>query len=111
MLALAAVVGISAGQILFKLAANHLQKYNTVLAWVSNPHLLVALTIYGLATVLWVMALQRLALSTAYSIMGLAFVLVPLASYFWLGERLSKSVLIGALLIVAGIVISNRNEG
>lgn len=109
--ALLAVIGISAGQIFFKLAASELQKSNTLISWVTNFHLIAALSIYAVATVLWVLTLQKTALNVAYAIMGLAFVLVPLASSQWLGEKLTKGVLIGGVLILAGIIISTSYKG
>lgn len=109
--ALLAVLGIAAGQILFKLAADELQKGNTISAWITNHHLWLALAIYGVATVFWILALQRSALNIAYGIMGLAFVIVPIASVFILEERLTKGVIIGAVMIVAGIVIATSYKG
>lgn len=109
--ALSAVIGISAGQIFFKLAASDLQKSNTLISWLTNLHMLTALSIYAVATVLWVLALQKMALNLAYAIMGLAFILVPLASSQWLEEKLTKGVLIGGVFIVVGIIISTSYKG
>lgn len=111
MLALFAVMGIAAGQILFKLAADELSKANSVLEWLTNTNLQLALVIYAVATVIWILALQRAALNVAYGIMGLAFVIVPLASAYFLGEKLTKGVLIGGIMILAGILIATSYKG
>lgn len=111
LLALLAVIGIAAGQLLFKLAANELSKTHSIVDWLTNTHLHLALFIYAIATVVWILVLQRAALNVAYGIMGLAFVLVPLASSYFLEERLTKGVLIGGVMILVGIVITTNYKG
>lgn len=111
LLALLAVLGIAAGQLLFKLAADSLSKTNSVWSWITNTHLQLALLIYVVATVVWILALQRAALNVAYGLMGLAFVIVPLASAYFLGEKLTKGVLIGGAMILVGILIATSYKG
>lgn len=109
--ALIAVIGIAAGQILFKLAADELHKSNTILGWLTNQHLWFAFFIYAAATVFWVLALQRAALNVAYGFMALAFVIVPLASVYFLGEKLTKGAMIGSIMILVGILIATSYKG
>lgn len=110
-LALIAVLGIAAGQILFKLAADELHKGNSLAAWITNQHLWCALLIYGLATVFWVLALQRATLNVAYGIMSLAFIIVPMASAYFLEEKLTKGVIIGGVLILIGVLVATNYKG
>ena len=96
---------IAAGQLLFKLAAGRLAG-ERIMTLVVNPYLLLGLALYGIATLAWVWELRSVPLSQAYPFMAVSFVLVPIASFFLLGESLSAGKLIGALLISIGIVVS-----
>ena len=102
------VIAISVGQILFKLAAARLDATSpralagTLLL---NPPLLLALAVYGLATLGWVWLLKDRSLSSAYPLFALSFVLVAVMGRFFLGETLSPPVLVGSMLVVAGVVV------
>jgi drug/metabolite transporter (DMT)-like permease len=107
LITIACVLGISAGQILFKLAATHGSPAGGLAAMV-NAWMLVALVIYGAATVLWIYVLRSTPLAVAYPLFALAFVLVPLLSALFLGEPLRVSSFVGGALIVAGVFISTQ---
>lgn len=105
------VLLIAGGQLMFKSAASQWKVDGwswTTLKGFLSPVMIAALVVYGLATVLWVYVLRSVPLSAAYSIFALAFLVVPLLAHFVLGERLSANVLIGGLIIVAGIVVAVR---
>ncbi len=108
-LILACVLGISAGQILFKLASVAIPDGPGISGWLQfamNKYFLAALVIYGSATILWILALKRVELFIAYPFMALAFIIVPCASYYFLGEPLTGKTLVGAALIIAGLIVS-----
>lgn len=110
-LILASVVGISAGQLLLKLAALHMRApaAGAGLGWsLLNGYLVAGVATLGLATLLWVWVLRSVALSQAYPYMALCFVLVPLAGVVLLGEPVSWRQAAGTLLIVAGVVLIGR---
>lgn len=94
-IALLCVIGIAAGQILFKLSAITMHQAGNVFAPRGVKILLFALILYGITTLAWVWVLQKIELGHAYPLMALAFVLVPIASYFF-----SASVFIGNILSV-----------
>lgn len=102
--ALLCVLGISAGQILFKLSAmsfHHAGSYTSVRGLLI---LTAALVLYGVTTLAWVWVLQKIALGHAYPLMALAFILVPLASYFIFQERFTAQYAIGVILIILGVI-------
>lgn len=111
-----ALLGISAllaaGQSLFKYAALNLRgagtDANALLSLAMLPSFWTALALYGLGTVLWIFILQTVPLSRAYPFMALAFVLVPLLAVLLFRETLSLTYMIGAALIVAGVVVTAR---
>ncbi len=102
--ALLCVLGISAGQILFKLSAmsfHHAGSYTSVRGLLI---LTAALALYGVTTLAWVWVLQKITLGHAYPLMALAFILVPLASYFIFQERFTAQYAIGVILIILGVI-------
>lgn len=105
---LACVLVISAGQILFKLAAGHFDPRRPF----ADPHGLVllgvALAVYGAATLLWVMILRHAPLSRIYPLMALSFVLTPLGATLLLKEPISGGYWVGIALIMAGLAVISR---
>jgi drug/metabolite transporter (DMT)-like permease len=55
-----------------------------------------------------VFVLRSVPLSVAYSVFSLAYVLVPLLSYFVWGERLSANTILGGAIIMVGIFVVVR---
>jgi drug/metabolite transporter (DMT)-like permease len=104
--ATACVVCIAIGQILFKLTSVQLQKSGTYFDPSTATLLFSALALYGLTTLGWIWVLQKIPLGRAYPLMALAFVLVPLASYFIFNERYSLQYIVGMVLIVLGICLT-----
>ena len=96
---------LAVGQLLFKKAA--LAGAGEAFPWAFvNGWMALALVLYGGATLLWTWILHTTPLSVAYPFAALAFVLVPLLSAGILDEVLTARMVIGAALIVAGIVVS-----
>jgi drug/metabolite transporter (DMT)-like permease len=105
---------LAIGQLLFKSTAERsptIERFADLRHMFSDPMLWLALLLYGLATLLWVFLLQRVALTHAYPFAALAFVLVPFGAAAFFGERLSSGVLIGTALIVIGICVTGLSGG
>lgn len=105
-IALLCVVGLAAGQILFKLSATAWSKVDTLIDATALMYFFIALALYGLTTVGWVWVLQKAELGKIYPLMALAFVLVPIASHLLLGEKFQPQYMIGVALIIVGIVVT-----
>lgn len=105
------VVGIAAGQILFKLGAvtfagkSFLQMMSGLLV---SPLILSGFVVYGVSTILWIGLLRYIPLSRAYPFMAFAFALVPLASWAFLGERVDSRYFAGATLILLGLILISK---
>jgi drug/metabolite transporter (DMT)-like permease len=108
-MAMLCVVGITAGQVLFKLSANSLHQAGTLLHIGTLLLLLASFALYGLTTIGWVWLLQNVELGRVYPIMALSFALVPLASHFVFGEQFGARYFAGVALIVFGIVVAVRS--
>ena len=101
------VTGISCGQLLFKKAAHQLPVNAVATDWLLNGWLLAALALYGLMTLLWVWILRHAPLHIAYPFMGMAFLIVPVLAWMWLGEPLTWQTLVGGALILAGVTLAS----
>ena len=109
-LATGCVAMIAAGQILFKLTADSLGGQALTSAQPRSLILLaVALAVYGLATLGWILVLREAPLNRVYPIMALSFVLVPLGAHFLLGEAITPQYWAGVGLLVAGLLLIGRS--
>lgn len=104
--AIICVTATAAGQLLFKLAAQLLNTSGTGIPWKALGIFGVALTLYALATVLWVWVLTRVDIGRVYPLMALSFVLVPVGNAVFYKTPLTPQVMIGAVVIVTGTLIS-----
>jgi drug/metabolite transporter (DMT)-like permease len=108
MWASACVVMISAGQLLFKITASRLHG-----TWLPTAEaatvLALALGLYAIATVVWILVLRHVSLSSIYPLMALSFVLVPLGSRLFLGEAIAPQYWGGVALLVAGLIVIERS--
>lgn len=101
------VLLLSIGQVLFKLASESLKAaHPNILFALLNTKLIIALIIYALATFLWLLVLKDTPLKLAYPFVAMAFVFVPILSYFILGESLKWNNFLGAGFIIVGVIVS-----
>ncbi|HEY8311039.1 MAG TPA: hypothetical protein VIG47_10815, partial [Gemmatimonadaceae bacterium] len=108
LVALVCVFAICIGQLLFKRVSMEIQVAGT---WIDGKVLLyagIAFAVYASATLLWIHVLRFVDLSRAYPLMALSFVIVPVASTWLYGDRLSIAYLAGAVLICMGVVVISR---
>lgn len=99
-------IGMSLGQLLFKLAADRAKANPADGFWIavlSTRHFYLAIALYGLLTVAWVWILMRVPLSRAYPFVVLAFVLTPLLAAVVFGESLDLWYAISLMLILSGL--------
>jgi len=98
---------LSVGQILFKLASNDIVLTPAgILPSLLSLKLIVAFSVYSIATVFWLIALKGIPLRVAYPFAALAFFIVPTLAHFLLGEVLSWNTYVGASIIALGVVVS-----
>lgn len=108
-LATICVVGIAVGQMLFKFGALTLQRSGSLFDPKTFGVFFIALALYGLTTILWVYVLSKADLGKVYPLMALAFVIVPVGSYFLFGERFQTQYFFGVMLIVLGIFVTIKS--
>ncbi len=101
-------VGISVGQLLFKIAANKLAGesiLDIVTKMFIDPYVLSALLIYFLITIVWLWILTEVPLSKAYPFVVLSYIFTPLLASVFLYESITASYIIGVCLICSGLFI------
>ena len=111
-LLLAYAAGMSAGQLLFKLAADSTFApgaaggvVDQALRLVVNPFFVCAMAMYFALSVMWVWILSFTPLSRAYPFVAAAFIVTPLLSHLFFKEALDLRFAAGVALIVCGLVL------
>ncbi len=79
----------------------------TMISRLLDIRLIVSLFLYGLAAVLWLIALLGVDLMVAYPSLALTYVVIGLAAPRLFSEELSPRRWSGILVIVAGVIILN----
>ena len=64
---------------------------------------------YAASVCVWIAALSKAPVSTAYPMLSLGYVVVAAVSVLWLGEALSLPKALGIALICAGVVLVSRS--
>jgi drug/metabolite transporter (DMT)-like permease len=106
--AIACVLIIACGQLLFKKAGMEIQAIGHWASWRVLTVVGAALFIYGVATLLWISLLRYVPLNKAYVFMALSFVLVPIASFFIFREQITPGYWAGVGLIVTGVIVAAK---
>ena len=76
-----------------------------ILLLLLEPRLLIALVMYATALLMWLHVLSKTSLSTAYPMLAITYILVPVLSLFCFGEKIHQFQWIGMFLILAGVAI------
>ena len=98
----------AAAQILMKNGMAHFAP--TPVALLTNIPLIIGFALYGVNTLMLVLALREGDLSTLYPIIALTYVWVTLLSYLLLREKPSLFKNIGIIIIIAGVAALGRGN-
>ena len=79
-------------------------------AWrvVTTPMVLLGLACYVIGAAFWLMVLSRLNLSLAYPMLALTYILIPLASQFFLGEQVPSLRWLGIGIVFVGVIVVSQ---
>jgi drug/metabolite transporter (DMT)-like permease len=110
------VIIVVAGQVLIKRGLNDFCDLDfssgLVVAYMKiflSPFVILGIALYFIAVLFWLYALSKLDLSYAYPFLALTYVLVALASLFFLHEHISILRWIGILAIFFGVILISRS--
>ena len=114
-------VGLNAAaQLLLKVATKPLAQFNVFNADTLNSSVIIlfkslpfwtGMLCYAISVCVWVAALSKAPVSTAYPMLSLGYVIVAAVSVAWLGETLTPAKVLGIALICAGVVLVSRSSG
>ena len=65
---------------------------------------------YGASLCVWLAALSKAPVSTAYPMLSLGYVVVAAVSVLWLGESMGLAKVLGIALICVGVVLVSRSS-
>jgi multidrug transporter EmrE-like cation transporter len=108
----------AAAQLLLKVATRPLEHFSVFNADTLNSSIVILLksvpfwsgmVCYGVSVCVWVAALSKAPVSTAYPMLSLGYVVVAAVSVAWLGESLTPAKVLGIALICAGVVLVSRS--
>jgi multidrug transporter EmrE-like cation transporter len=112
-------VGLNAAaQLLLKVATRPLAHFTdfglqtlrySVVSLGTSPPFWAGMVCYGVSVCVWLAALSKAPVSTAYPMLSLGYIVVAAVSVLWLGETLSPAKVIGIALICAGVVLVSRS--
>jgi multidrug transporter EmrE-like cation transporter len=97
------VAALALGQILFKLASRNLD--GGAWGFLFSPVFVLALAVYGAATLAWIFVLRQWPLTIAYPANALAIVTVLVCGVLFFGESLALPQILGLVAIVGGLVL------
>ncbi len=113
-------VGLNAAaQLLLKVATKPLSQFSVFNADTLHSSVLIlfkslpfwtGMLCYAASLCVWVAALSKAPVSTAYPVLSLGYVVVAAVSVAWLGETLTPAKVLGIALICAGVVLVSRNS-
>lgn len=113
-LAVITAFSMAGGQLLFKLGAAKWSGESLsgwIISFLSNPCLMAAIFLYAATIVAWIYVLRVLPLSIAYPLTALAYIIVPVMSFLFLGEKISIGTFLGSVIIVLGVVVCQYQGG
>ncbi len=112
-------VGLNAtAQLVLKVATRPLAHFSDFSAATLGSSLLIlcksapfwiGMVCYAASVCVWIAALSKAPVSTAYPMLSLGYVVVAAVSVLWLGESMGPGKVLGIALICAGVVLVSRS--
>jgi len=75
-----------------------------------SPPFWAGMVCYAASVCVWLAALTKAPVSTAYPMLSLGYVAVAAVSVLWLGESMPPGKVLGIALICAGVVLVSRSS-
>jgi multidrug transporter EmrE-like cation transporter len=99
---LASILFGIAGQLLMKKAMSYSD--GSLISWSFGLQLAIALSVYTIGVMNWIVALKSVELSIAYPLTSLNYVGILLGSYYYFEEEITSNRIVGVILVFAGIL-------
>jgi multidrug transporter EmrE-like cation transporter len=76
----------------------------------TSPSFWAGMVCYAASVCVWLAALSKAPVSTAYPMLSLGYVVVAAVSVLWLGESMGPVKVLGIALICAGVILVSRSS-
>lgn len=76
---------------------------------VTNLPILGGLFIYFISLAIWLMVLSRAEVSFAYPLISMGYIINALAAYYWFGENLTPTRILGICIVITGVFLIARS--
>ena len=100
------------GEVLLKVGISQVGEFSftpeVLLRTFSDWRVVLGFALIFAGSLFWLGVISRANLSFAYPLLALNYLLILAPSYFLLGERISLNQIIGAAIIVVGVVVITR---
>lgn len=83
----------------------------TILRAASEPKLWIGLAIFGVSAAFWIVVLSRVALTVAYPMVGLSYVVVVMIGRYYFHEHVPPLRWIGVSVVACGIALIGLSFG
>jgi multidrug transporter EmrE-like cation transporter len=113
-------VGLNAAaQLLLKSATKPLAQFtafnadiltSSIVILFKSPPFWTGMVCYGASLCVWLAALSKAPVSTAYPMLSLGYVVVAVVSVGWFGESMTPANIAGIALICLGVVLLTRSS-
>ncbi|MBC8077704.1 MAG: EamA family transporter [Chloroflexales bacterium] len=101
-----------AGEVLLKLGISQVGEFSftpaVLLRTFTEWRVVLGFALIFAGSLFWLGVISRANLSFAYPLLALNYLLIMLPSYYLLGERISLNQIVGAAIIVVGVVVITR---
>jgi len=74
-----------------------------------NPFILAGLSCYVVSVVVWLLALSRTAVSIAYPMLSIGYIVTALIAWIYLGEEMNVTRWLGIGVIILGVFLVARS--
>jgi len=105
------------GQLLLKFGMSKLENFSISLPTLTsvffraatNPFVVLGLSCYGLAFLVWLIVLAKAEVSYAYPMISLSYVFTAILAWHLLGEHVTVTRMVGIFVTCVGVVIIARS--
>ncbi len=102
---------LASGQLLWKtgLKQESMSSIKQIIHLLFNKYMLGGIAVYIISTFYWFSILKRFDLTKVYPLQSMSYIVVLILGHLILKEPLTKNVVIGTMIIVAGVFIITRH--
>ncbi|AKP72810.1 4-amino-4-deoxy-L-arabinose transferase [Piscirickettsia salmonis] len=74
----------------------------------TNPFIIAGFACYAVSLVTWMVVLSRVAVSYAYPMLSVGYIVTAVAGYYLFSEPLTVTRVLGIIVIILGVILINQ---